>query len=336
LIISNQEQNITTVLPVLLHSLANARPETCEWALSNFLLLVNDPVNATQFLSRPGWQNWLFPLFLEGHVGEAVIRDVRSNVFKMSMTIVTTLHYQFLTQERKDLEKSMRQAPKFNMIHGSIEFLAQFAGWTQQTASLGRMMLLSILNKVKLRARDLTNNFNYTASHSWDNVFALLAVVNDFLFYRPVKEGKQAFQVRVHEAVTSHTGPELGTEAGLHIDSSSGVPVDQQLVDRTVEVLMALNLNRPDPAPLDAEEGRIKKQGEREYKFFSTVQTEFKALAATQKEHERAKLLRVMGEKLEERNKGNPLLAGQKRSTDLTQIQGGFLGPMAKENWRFV
>jgi hypothetical protein len=37
-----------------------------------------------------------------------------------------------------------------------MELLIQFAGWSHQTASLCRMMFLSLFNKLKVKARDFT------------------------------------------------------------------------------------------------------------------------------------------------------------------------------------
>ena len=106
----------------------------------------------------------------------------------------------------QDVEKKNRQQRKINVVHTTVELLIQFAGWTQQTASLARLMLMSILNKIKLRARDLTGcvnkrisaflcliragrrNFMYTDIPAWDSFFGICAVVEDYLFYRPIRE----------------------------------------------------------------------------------------------------------------------------------------------------
>ena len=85
----------------------------------------------------------MFPHFLEGHFGQPVVKDVRLNSFKLAMTIMTNVCYEYLALERKDHDpKDKGKQPKaktYNVMHSTIELLHHFGGWTQQTASLARM-----------------------------------------------------------------------------------------------------------------------------------------------------------------------------------------------------
>jgi hypothetical protein len=47
----------------------------------------------------------MFPHFLEGNIGQPVIKDVRQITYKLAMTIMTNVLYEYLALERKDLDK---------------------------------------------------------------------------------------------------------------------------------------------------------------------------------------------------------------------------------------
>ena len=138
---------------------------------------IQKPDAAQVFLERRGWQKWIFPLLLEGSMASDIPEDTKSSghemaeeeskqfssgpqsllvrddmessLFKLTMGIFATVHYgSLLIDHDKDTESSRMRS---NEVHKTINLLSDFnEGWTRGTASISRVMLMTILNKVRI------------------------------------------------------------------------------------------------------------------------------------------------------------------------------------------
>jgi hypothetical protein len=143
-----------------------------------------------QFLERRGWQNWIFPLLVDGTMatsnGKAPASpaasasasrsfvnqkaDVEGDVFKLTITLFTTLHYEALCKVYSThvcrlfffsgglthfwhgivvvvQKKAADSHEIINPVKDTLELLFQFAGLNHETLALARVILISTMIK---------------------------------------------------------------------------------------------------------------------------------------------------------------------------------------------
>jgi hypothetical protein len=130
----------------------------------------------------------------------------------------------------------------------------------------------------------MNSNHNYQVPHVYENFFALTQSVEEFMFYRPIHAKGQ-------RPTNPTTGIPLSYEedCGIHLDQN-GSPLDAPLVEKVVETLVALGMARGDTSG-DKDEKALKLRGAREHDFFNLALTNMRGIAATVREHERARFL---------------------------------------------
>jgi hypothetical protein len=288
-------------LPIILHLLQRTPSALSDQGLVQLLQLIRtrESKNALAFLSQRGWQSWLLPFLIEGDSGMAVIKDSEAPSFKLALTILTSLLVESLCMEQKEPDKMVH-----NIVGQTIEILFRQCGWSAQVASFARVIYQALFKQIRAFAAGL--KFSAPLVHVWDNLFIVFNSLDDFLFYRPVKE----FQYRAGtDGQLVPIMPEFGVDAAVHLDET-GEFADTGLVERCLETLTALGFSLPPQG--DDIEKKIKARGNVEVKFFSEVLIVFKTASLMQTD--RARALHTLAGRLEDRNAS--LFRG-KRSVDL-------------------
>lgn len=274
----------TTLLHPLLTSIGQMTAPALRFTLENMLGSLNVRNYLGLFLDlepnidaeSPLWRSVFFSLLLQSSRTQADEADEKA-VFNLVMGVISTLHYgqmnvasarpRSASNDTAAVDKDI-EAP--DLLRGdstmweTLLALHQLTGWTERSAVVFRVMLLTLLAKLKARARNFTENFDWS-SKNWEHVRKLMFVVEEFIFY------SAWFDENVE-----------GASPRLHI-TESRLLADLPVVERVVELLQVLKLSHPtadaclagdNVAAVEAE-ASVRAWGYADWKFFSEVSQSF-------------------------------------------------------------
>jgi len=275
------------VIPSLLSCLKRTeRTDSEESGLKNFFLLLKRQENSQEILKTPGWQKWLFPLLFE----KGKLIDQNTMQYKLTISILTNLHFMWMADTKKpdgDL--------KGNVMFESIVILRRLhMRFNKQSADIARALLMAIFSTIKARVRDFTRNFDFD-HFAWNNVFNLLSVAEEFIFYTKAVDQPKA----------KSPGASLAIITGIWFEDKKQCS-DLATVEKVLEVLKALELTDKEVLPsASISEKKWKKHAEPEVEFWTAAAVCLKGLThiASSSVEGRKLVMTQLSKTLSDRNK---------------------------------
>ncbi len=200
-------------------------------------------------------------------------QDVEGDVFKLTITLFTTLHYEALCKAGTGNNNSSGGAAVGNPVKDTLELLFQFAGLNQETLNMARVILISTFIKLAVRMKDFTNGCDYTVATGYDSFNMALTAVEDFLFFMPIRLATDSEVEGLHYEIDPTTHATVGL-------------ADLPLLDKVLETVLVFfpESSRGDSAidpKAPALEKRIKKRGQDSYYFFHDIRLLFRKFNKT-------------------------------------------------------
>jgi len=184
-----------------------------------------------------------------------------------------------------------------NVLARTMYLLRMFVGWNAQALEIMRLTLTTCLKKITNRARLFTNNYDFSLP-CWENIFSLLWVMEEFIFYRPVtNDAPSKEETIVYEDTVG---------AGLHL--SKGTILDLPLVDLVLELLTALHLKddfgQATAVGASPEETSFKARGSNEWNFYKEIKQTFENIELCLKNGEKTMpIMKSLSQLLTNRNR---------------------------------
>eukprot|EP01029_Cantina_marsupialis_P001658 TRINITY_DN1145_c0_g1_i1.p1 TRINITY_DN1145_c0_g1~~TRINITY_DN1145_c0_g1_i1.p1 ORF type:complete len:1708 (-),score=582.36 TRINITY_DN1145_c0_g1_i1:692-5815(-) len=298
------------VLPPLFRLVDQSDFEIRQHALKdfNFLLLKKTPTYS-MFLKNIGnlgafnplddlmwsgctnsWQSWVLPFFATVAKNDRTEDD--ADFLKTIMNVFASIFIHVFGSDR-DLAKD---------VGSTVDEIARFAGWHDEAIYICRSLLNLLLSKVGSSCRRWKLD---AEKDEWENMFKVIQAVEDFIFFRPVREIDGVLEessnlLIPHPDPTSLPPPPSKTagDVGVHIDSEGNVK-DIQLVQRVLKILTALGIK--EGAESRAADRKLKtrlKHGFNIMKKFSTI-AEFFGSMHSKDEKEKLQAQKKVAEFLE-------------------------------------
>jgi hypothetical protein len=302
------------LLPVLVFALSRTTLQIAKNGLENLhMMLLRNEGNASGFLAAEAWQQW-FASLLNGNAtshddgtndhyngnihGQSVSLDkdaaLRTYILQLSVSTVVLLFYRHfnddpLSHARHD---DGRCKPMATVLTETIDILEDFGGWGHDTVALVRVMLSSLM----IRITTGLNTFVMDPTHhSWTALFDIFAVMEDFLFFRPIEHPPTAAELATIAKLKIATSSANDTKQrarklSVHM-SSAGTCEDVPLLKKVIAALDKMKINDMDESadlfPNQDDRNamrRLKKKLTNELAFFNDVTTYFSAINQAQKD----------------------------------------------------
>jgi paxillin len=247
------------------------------------MLLLRKVENVDLVLHSGPWQSWFWPLFGEIPEDSSLRDELEEDINKYVVAAFSCLHSRafMMGKAKKSLDQSL----------GSLH---TYAGWSNDSVALARVLLGSLIVKVGMGARSW--RFDWESS-SWGSLWELIAVLEDFMFYRlaisiaelvePDLQSKGQFVLSPHPAAGSWRPLTQGvddaaTTLGIHLNPLEGTCDDMALARCTVDLLSKLGIkaggDSSDAMMTDRKQREIAKKGEEVANGFRDYITLFQSI----------------------------------------------------------
>ena len=212
-------------------------------------------------LNCGNWQRLFFPSLLgQNSETDSLPESAERALFVLSVNIYEILFYhRFSTTEVK--------GEMLKVLSGTVNEVVARAGWTPASRTVVSVMLMAFLRKVEGGSKLFATSSMLESC--WQNLLETLAVVEDYLLYRPCVAGI--------ERVTSDK-ERRRTFPGLHVDMSGcmDTPIVEQVVKLLTQLLKGEKMSFAEDRSSKRAEQQVAEHYQGELEFYTKLLMHFK------------------------------------------------------------
>jgi hypothetical protein len=292
----------SNLLIVLFQLLPLTHYQTKINVLKNIILLLHTPNNSRYFFNlQCGFQSLIWPLL-------ANCNNSNDELYKLCIAIVTTIHYDWLCTQRDEyialspssstiqleqhiLSLSLHSLTQYTHDNSILLMKPNMNSPRQMQLSHANILVLSLANKIKSRARDFTLNFDFTQQAISDILLQTTTIMEEFIFlvgnYNNINNTKSpnnkdnilsvnlSLEQQLHIIEKLSNPPEYLYEPSLSSDTNSitlYIQLTQSIIDMLINCGYKLDvLDNNNGSAYSSIEKQILTKGIDELKFFKLV-----------------------------------------------------------------